>query len=142
MENLRYHMSCLQMQSVLDPTSPQMITLSPNSPSSGCKVNVTNSGERIIDCFSGRILSSDIERNWYIAVSSCGSPDGMQFSYSMYVYGWVAMESLPGDYYNGCPQVVSLTAAVNKIGCIIWILPTFLVWMTLCNLSLSRTRYG
>lgn len=112
MEMLRYHMSCLQMQSVLDPTSPQVITLSPNSPPSGCKVNVTSSGARIIDCFSGRILSSDIERNWYLAVSSCGSPDGLKFSYSLYIYGWVSNEH---SYDNDCPMISYLSAARNNV---------------------------
>jgi hypothetical protein len=101
-DNLRYHMSCMQMQSVLDPTSPQVITLSPNSPESGCKFNVTADGDRVVDCFSGRKFKSDIERNWYVAISSCGLPRGLNFEFTMYIYGWV--ESKEGD----CPNTAYL----------------------------------
>ena len=91
---LRAHMNCIQKESVVDPLGPQVITLSPSHPSSGCSSNISHTGERRIVCTGGRLLRSDIERTWYIAASSCGSPRGLQLDFSLVVYGY------KGECYN------------------------------------------
>ena len=82
-------MSCLQRQAVLDPRGKQVISLSPHVAGSGCTRNVTVDGEKYIDCSSGLVLKSDRERLWNVAVSSCGSPTGLDFQYSLVIYGYV-----------------------------------------------------
>ena len=87
-DRLKAHMSCIQKQSAVDPLSPQVISLSPSTPASGCTRNDTVDGG-LIECTSGRILRSDIEREWYIAAASCGSPTGLDIHYSLVVYGLI-----------------------------------------------------
>ena len=91
---LRARMNCLQKQSLVDPSSRQVITLSPSVRSSGCLGNRTQNGVRVIECTSGRILKSAEDRVWYIAASSCGSPTGLDLRYSFVVYG----------YLGSCPE--------------------------------------
>ena len=87
--SLRARMNCLQKQSIVDPTSPQVITLTPSVDASGCTSNRTDeNGHRLIECNSGRILRSDIDRSWYIGASSCGSPSGLDLHYSIILYGY------------------------------------------------------
>lgn len=84
---LRAHMNCLQRQSLVDPTSPQIITLSPSNTPAGCTSVTEAAGLSTIECRSGRWLKSDIPRKWYIAASSCGSPSGLDVEYSLVIYG-------------------------------------------------------
>ena len=95
-DKLKAHMSCIQKQSAVDPLSPQVISLSPSTPASGCVHNNSADGG-LIECTSGRILRSDIEREWYIAAASCGSPTGLDVHYSLIVYGLIGEcpQSLP-----------------------------------------------
>ncbi len=88
-DRLRYHMNCRKKVAILDPMSPQIITLSPSYPWSGC-TNGTNQGDsqQMLRCSSGRLITSDIERNWYVAVSTCGSPTGLDLEYRLTVYGY------------------------------------------------------
>lgn len=86
-DHLRKPMNCLQKQAVLDPKSSQVITLSPSSKHSGCKTVTNEEGELMLECRSGRILRSNKVREWYIAVSNCGSPSGLDFHYSLIVFG-------------------------------------------------------
>ena len=109
-ERLRAHMSCIQKQSVVDPLSPQVISLSPSSPTSGCIHNNTaasgggGGGGGVIECRSGRILRSDIERDWSIAAASCGSPTGLNLEYSLIIYGLI----------GECPSTLTVSAAIHS----------------------------
>ena len=100
-DRLRAHMSCIQKQSVVDPLSPQVISLSPSSPTSGCVHNSTDDGHGIIECRSGRILRSDIERDWSIAAASCGSPTGLDVEYALQIYGLI----------GECPHTTTVNTA-------------------------------
>lgn len=83
-------MNCLQKLGVLDPRGDQVITLSPTEENSGCNSNETRRhGEDMIDCKSGRKLSSAQTLHWSIAVSSCGLPKGLDISYKIMIHGYV-----------------------------------------------------
>ncbi|KAI0234572.1 hypothetical protein LSAT2_015173 [Lamellibrachia satsuma] len=93
-------------QAVLDAMSPQVITLSPSIPSSGCSVNRSViGGVRMIECSSGRMLQSARARHWYVAAVSCGSPTGLNLRYSMLIYGHVGR--CPKDYSAPAVAVVA-----------------------------------
>ena len=89
MKMLKKHMSCTQRQSVLDPMGPQVIILSPSNPKSGCRNKTDDQGVSVIDCYNGRWLTSNRVRNWYIAVTSCGSPKGLDLQFSVVIYGHI-----------------------------------------------------
>lgn len=89
-DKMRAHMNCLQKLGVLDPRGDQVITLSPTEENSGCTSNETvRHGEEMIDCRSGRKLSSALTLHWSIAVSSCGKPKGLDISYRIMIHGYV-----------------------------------------------------
>lgn len=115
---LRARMNCLQKQSVVDPTSPQVITLTPSVDTSGCTSNRTDeNGIRLIECNSGRILRSDIDRNWYIGASSCGSPSGLDLHYSIILYG----------YKGKCPESLKRSSTNRPTPSEISALPSLLI---------------
>ena len=83
-------MSCVQRVAVIDPRSPQIIRLSPDSAQSGCVNRTADDGRsRIIDCQGGRIVRSNVARKWFVALSSCGSPRGLRVTYTLSVYGHI-----------------------------------------------------
>ena len=86
---LRARMTCMQKQATIHPQSDQFITLSPTSKHSGCTTLVSAEGKQLLECRSGRLLKSKDVREWYIAVSNCGSPTGLDFEYSLVVFGHV-----------------------------------------------------
>ncbi len=131
--SLRAHMNCIQKQAIVKPPQ-QIITLSPGYGASGCNSNKTVNGVRMIDCTSGRILRSDIDRNWYIAASSCGSPDGLDLKYSLVMYG----------YRGECPEGSSLyTSAANSPHvthhfCLPSFIPLFCIYMLIVPMFLRQ----
>ncbi len=86
---LRAHMNCLQKTSIIQTNPKQIITLSPSVKSSGCALSRPHgeSGNKVIECNSGRILRSNQDQEWYFAVSSCGSPSGLTLDYTIIMYG-------------------------------------------------------
>ena len=88
----------------------QVISLSPHSNSSGCTLNVTADGRRVIDCTSGLILRTEEKRHWNVAVSSCGSPTGLDFHYSLAIYGHTG-----DDCYTGAVENTSVKPSNDVI---------------------------
>ena len=83
----------------------QVISLSPHANNSGCTRNVTEDGRRVIDCKSRHDPTSDEESLWNVAVSSCGSPTGLDFHYFLVIYGHT------GDCYTGEIDQASLNSS-------------------------------
>lgn len=100
---LNVRMNCNQRVQVIDQRGPQIIRLDPASPHSGCVSRSRSPDDEIshvdqhtspgadssamIDCRGGRVLRSNIDRQWNIAVSSCGAPRGLTLAYTLAVYG-------------------------------------------------------
>ncbi|CAD5118603.1 unnamed protein product [Dimorphilus gyrociliatus] len=120
-DKMRAHMNCLQKLGVLDPRSNQVITLSPTTESSGCTSNETvRNGREMIDCKSGRKLSSALTLRWSIAVSSCGLPKGLDISYRIIIHGYVGT----------CPTNVNHASKIDKftVSIMVWtVIFTFLM---------------
>jgi len=55
----------------------------------GGKGSDSSTSGMVIDCRGGRVLRSNVERQWNVAVSSCGSPRGLTLTYTVAVYGHV-----------------------------------------------------
>ncbi len=103
---LRAHMNCLQRTSIIATKPKQIIKLSPSVKSSGCASYQTHRKDKlkVIECNSGRTLRSKHDQEWFIAVSSCGSPSGLTLDYTIIMYG------LQGE----CPVIVNATLNVSE----------------------------
>merc|ERR1712004_848121 len=89
--------------------------------------NQTEHGESVIECTSGRTLRSDVDRKWYIAASSCGSPTGLDLKYSIVIYGWKG-ECSQNQNNNCRPNYSQPTQIMFVLVCLIFIqLKTFYV---------------
>jgi hypothetical protein len=123
--SLNVRMNCFQRLQLVDQRGPQVIRLDPSIAQSGCinrtrtatdfvgggRVRGGRSGSgtagdgaewtTVVDCRGGRLLRSNVERQWNVAVSSCGSPRGLVLSYTLVVYGHVGR----------CPSNPSLSGA-------------------------------
>ncbi|ELU03865.1 hypothetical protein CAPTEDRAFT_209560 [Capitella teleta] len=84
---LRHRMNCQQKEAIAG-TGAQVILLSPAHQESGCRSN-SSSDSHEIQCSSGRELRSNVVRDWFIAVSSCGSPIGLRLKYAFQAYGHI-----------------------------------------------------
>ena len=115
---MRAHMTCNQKLAVLDSDVRQTILLSPSNPSSGCTSNVTAGGQRVIACSAGRHLVAERTVTWYVAVSSCGSPTGLDIQYSLLIYGHTGRcpHSMGNDSSRPTSSLLLNTALLLSIG--------------------------
>lgn len=140
MRDLSADMTCRQREAILPWKNNQIIPLTNQNGTVGCKIWNESGSEPMYVCVGERTFRSSAPRTWYIAISRCGSSEPLTLNYYFNItgyYGHCEEDPLSKTYIPPRPVVkddsnlhlaigMGVVAGIATIAAVV--LATLLIW--------------
>lgn len=140
MRDLSQDMTCRQREAILPWKNNQIIPLTNQNGTVGCKIWNESGSEPMYVCVGERTFRSSAPRTWYVAISRCGSTEPLTMNYYFNItgyYGHCEEDPLAKTYIPPRPVVkddsnlhlaigMGVVAGIATIAAVV--LATLLIW--------------